>query len=56
MAITVVGGLTAATLLTLIVIPCLYRAFSPGPAGPALEADPRSRAIPRSSAAGEAAS
>jgi len=29
LAITVIGGLTAATLLTLIVIPCLYRAISP---------------------------
>ena len=29
LAITVIGGLTAATLLTLIVIPCLYRAMSP---------------------------
>ncbi|MCP3979999.1 MAG: efflux RND transporter permease subunit [bacterium] len=28
LAITVVGGLSAATLLTLIVIPCLYLAFS----------------------------
>ena len=30
LAVTVIGGLTAATLLTLIVIPCLYRAFSRG--------------------------
>jgi HAE1 family hydrophobic/amphiphilic exporter-1 len=30
MAITVIGGLTVATLLTLIIIPCLYRAFSRG--------------------------
>jgi len=29
LAITVIGGLTTATLLTLIVIPCLYRAISP---------------------------
>jgi HAE1 family hydrophobic/amphiphilic exporter-1 len=28
LAITVIGGLTVATLLTLIIIPCLYRAFS----------------------------
>ncbi|MEQ8767340.1 MAG: efflux RND transporter permease subunit [Planctomycetota bacterium] len=28
MAITVIGGLSVATLLTLIVIPCLYRLFS----------------------------
>jgi HAE1 family hydrophobic/amphiphilic exporter-1 len=28
MAVTVIGGLTVATLLTLIVIPCLYRAFN----------------------------
>jgi hypothetical protein len=28
MAITVIGGLTAATLLTLIFIPCMYRIFS----------------------------
>jgi len=28
LAITVIGGLTAASLLTLIVIPCLYRVFS----------------------------
>jgi HAE1 family hydrophobic/amphiphilic exporter-1 len=28
MAITVIGGLSVATLLTLIVIPCLYRAMS----------------------------
>jgi HAE1 family hydrophobic/amphiphilic exporter-1 len=33
LAITVIGGLTAATLLTLIVIPCLYRAISPGQLG-----------------------
>jgi HAE1 family hydrophobic/amphiphilic exporter-1 len=33
LAITVIGGLTAATLLTLIVIPCLYRAISPGRVG-----------------------
>ena len=30
MAITVIGGLTVATLLTLLIIPCLYRAFSGG--------------------------
>jgi Cu/Ag efflux pump CusA len=30
MAITVIGGLTVATLLTLVVIPCLYRAMSGG--------------------------
>ena len=28
LAITVIGGLIVATLLTLIVIPCLYRVFS----------------------------
>ena len=28
LAITVIGGLTAATLLTLVVIPCLYRVLS----------------------------
>ena len=28
LAITVIGGLTVATLLTLVVIPCLYRAMS----------------------------
>ncbi|MFQ5720110.1 MAG: efflux RND transporter permease subunit, partial [Acidobacteriota bacterium] len=28
LAITVIGGLSVATLLTLLVIPCLYRAFS----------------------------
>ena len=28
LAITVIGGLTAATLLTLLVIPCMYRAMS----------------------------
>jgi HAE1 family hydrophobic/amphiphilic exporter-1 len=28
LAITVIGGLTVATLLTLLVVPCLYRAFS----------------------------
>ncbi|MGD8375108.1 MAG: efflux RND transporter permease subunit, partial [Acidobacteriota bacterium] len=36
LAITVIGGLTLATLLTLFVIPCLYRLFSrdvPVPAG-----------------------
>jgi HAE1 family hydrophobic/amphiphilic exporter-1 len=30
MAVTVIGGLTVATLLTLVVIPCLYRAMSGG--------------------------
>jgi HAE1 family hydrophobic/amphiphilic exporter-1 len=34
LAITVIGGLTVATLLTLLVIPCLYRAFSGGAVGP----------------------
>ncbi len=29
LAITVIGGLSVATLLTLVVIPCLYRAFTP---------------------------
>jgi HAE1 family hydrophobic/amphiphilic exporter-1 len=29
MAVTVIGGLTAATLLTLVVIPCLYRGVTP---------------------------
>jgi len=33
LAITVIGGLTAATLLTLIVIPCLYRAMTPAHLG-----------------------
>ena len=28
LAITVIGGLTVATLLTLVVIPCLYRAMT----------------------------
>ena len=28
LAITVIGGLTVATLLTLVVIPCLYRVFT----------------------------
>jgi multidrug efflux pump subunit AcrB len=28
LAITVIGGLTVASLLTLIVIPCVYRVFS----------------------------
>ena len=28
LAVTVIGGLTVATLLTLIVIPCLYRSFT----------------------------
>jgi HAE1 family hydrophobic/amphiphilic exporter-1 len=37
MAITVIGGLTVATLLTLIVIPCLYRAMTPREGGTALE-------------------
>jgi HAE1 family hydrophobic/amphiphilic exporter-1 len=36
LAITVIGGLTVATLLTLLVIPCLYRAFSGGAVGPAV--------------------
>ena len=30
LAITVIGGLSVATLLTLVVIPCLYRAMSGG--------------------------
>jgi HAE1 family hydrophobic/amphiphilic exporter-1 len=30
LAITVIGGLTVATLLTLVVIPCLYRAMTAG--------------------------
>jgi len=34
LAITVIGGLTVATLLTLLVIPCLYRALSGGAVGP----------------------
>ncbi|MEW6744727.1 MAG: efflux RND transporter permease subunit [Planctomycetota bacterium] len=34
MAITVIGGLTTATLLTLVVIPCMYRVFSRGSAVP----------------------
>jgi len=33
MAITVIGGLSVATLLTLIVIPCLYHALTPAPEG-----------------------
>jgi HAE1 family hydrophobic/amphiphilic exporter-1 len=31
LAITVIGGLTVATILTLIVIPCLYRIFAAAP-------------------------
>jgi HAE1 family hydrophobic/amphiphilic exporter-1 len=34
LAITVIGGLLGATLLTLLVIPCLYRSLSPSPAEP----------------------
>ena len=30
LAITVIGGLSVATLLTLVVIPCLYRAMTGG--------------------------
>jgi HAE1 family hydrophobic/amphiphilic exporter-1 len=30
LAITVIGGLSVATLLTLVVIPCLYRTLSGG--------------------------
>jgi HAE1 family hydrophobic/amphiphilic exporter-1 len=37
LAITVIGGLTTATLLTLIVIPCLYRAMSPREVGDAVD-------------------
>jgi HAE1 family hydrophobic/amphiphilic exporter-1 len=35
LAITVIGGLTLATLLTLIVIPCVYRSLARGEARPA---------------------
>jgi HAE1 family hydrophobic/amphiphilic exporter-1 len=35
LAITVIGGLSVATLLTLVVIPCLYRAFTRSAAGEA---------------------
>jgi HAE1 family hydrophobic/amphiphilic exporter-1 len=31
LAITVIGGLTASTLLTLVVTPCLYRVMASGP-------------------------
>jgi HAE1 family hydrophobic/amphiphilic exporter-1 len=34
MAVTVIGGLTISTLLTLIVIPCLYHAFTVGRQSP----------------------
>ena len=30
LAITVIGGLLGATVLTLVVIPCLYRSLTPG--------------------------
>jgi HAE1 family hydrophobic/amphiphilic exporter-1 len=33
LAITVIGGLSVATLLTLVVIPCLYRVMTPSDAG-----------------------
>ena len=51
LAVTVIGGLSVATLLTLVVIPCLYRAFSgaaektaPAPGerlGPEMDGTPR---------------
>jgi HAE1 family hydrophobic/amphiphilic exporter-1 len=34
LAITVIGGLLAATLLTLVVVPCVYRIFARAPALP----------------------
>ncbi|MEM7307328.1 MAG: efflux RND transporter permease subunit [Planctomycetota bacterium] len=47
MAVTVIGGLTAATLLTLFVIPCTYRVMSRtrAKATPPAEA-PRAQAVP----------
>jgi len=39
LAITVIGGLSVATLLTLVVIPCLYRAMAAGKREQAVVAD-----------------
>ena len=56
MAITVIGGLTVATLLTLVIIPCLYRAFSRKESGTAAVRDEqRQRLRPPRPATGEAA-
>ncbi|MDX1388317.1 MAG: efflux RND transporter permease subunit, partial [Acidobacteriota bacterium] len=42
LAVTVIGGLTGATLLTLIVTPCLYRALSGRPEDPETATTPES--------------
>ena len=52
MAITVIGGLCAATLLTLVVIPCLYRALAPREARMGEQAEP---SVAGSPGVGEAA-
>ena len=54
LAITVIGGLTVATLLTLIVVPCVYRAFSRGARGPVADMETLREAA-HSAAAGEVA-
>jgi HAE1 family hydrophobic/amphiphilic exporter-1 len=41
LAITVIGGLAVSTVLTLVVVPCLYRIFSPNPATAATESATR---------------
>jgi len=41
LAITVIGGLTVATLLTLVIIPCLYRAFSRSEEQPEIATEPQ---------------
>jgi HAE1 family hydrophobic/amphiphilic exporter-1 len=53
LAITVIGGLTAATLLTLLVVPCLYRALSRREKGAAAGAR-AGLPVPGAAAAGEA--
>jgi HAE1 family hydrophobic/amphiphilic exporter-1 len=51
LAVTVIGGLSVATLLTLVVIPCLYRTFSPATRHEP-SAEPRSRVASIDGAAG----
>jgi HAE1 family hydrophobic/amphiphilic exporter-1 len=57
LAITVIGGLTVATLLTLVVVPCIYRVFSRSARGPsAIRAgEPEDTALPAGPEAGEVA-
>ena len=39
LAITVIGGLTVATVLTLLVIPCLYRTIGAAPVRTRVESE-----------------